>query len=165
MRRAGTGAACGRAKPGRWPPVPPCPGGPTRSRSSRRSSAGGGFIVLTRPVRAGDRIARTGEDFARGDPLVRAGELLTPARIGALATFGRATVSVRARPRIAIVSNGNELVPPGAKLRPGRIHESNSAALAAVVRAAGGEPIVHPPAPDDPRQLRTLLRRAARTSD
>ncbi|MHB1434534.1 MAG: molybdopterin molybdotransferase MoeA [Thermoplasmata archaeon] len=125
----------------------------------------GDFIFLTRPVRAGDRRARIGEDFARGDPLAIAGEPLTPARIGALAMFGHATVAVRARPRIAIVSNGNELVAPGARLRPGQIFESNSAALAAVVRAAGGEPVVHPPAPDDPRRLRRVLRAAARGSD
>ncbi len=125
----------------------------------------GDAILLTRPIPAGDRVARAGEDFARGDRLVRVGEPLTPARLGALAMFGHASVAVRARPIVAIVPNGNELRPPGSRLGPGQIFESNSAALAAVVRAAGGQPIVHPPAPDDPRRLVRSLRAAARASD
>ncbi len=125
----------------------------------------GEYLRLTRSVRAGERVARRGEDFARGDRLTRAGAPLTPARIGALAMFGHTTVTVRARPRVAIVSNGNELVAPGARLGPGQIYDANSSALAAIVRAAGGTPVVYPPAPDDPRRLRRLLRAAARASD
>ena len=123
------------------------------------------YIRLTRPVPVGARIARIGEDFARGDRLTLAGAPLTPARIGALGMFGHATVRVRARPRVAIVSNGNELATPGTRLRPGQIYDANSFALAAVVRAAGGTPVIHPPAPDDPRALRRVLRAAARGSD
>ncbi len=72
-----------------------------------------------------------------GEVAVRAGTVLGPAQLGLLAAIGRATVPVRPRPRVVVLSTGSELVPPGEPLAPGRIHDSNSFMLTACARDAG----------------------------
>ncbi len=125
----------------------------------------GGRVRLDRPVRRGARIALAGDDFPKGTGLVRRGELLGPAAVGAIAACGIDRVEVYARPIVAIVPNGNELRAPGARLRDGEIFESNNAALSAFVAASGGVPRPRAPVPDDPRRLERALREALRTSD
>ena len=125
----------------------------------------GGSVLLYGPVRPGARIAPIGDDLRRGERLVARGELLGPATLGAVAATGQARLPVYARPIVTLVANGNELRPPGARARRGEIYESNNAALAAVVRAAGGEPRTLPPLPDDPGAIERALRAAVRTSD
>ena len=89
-----------------------------------------------------------GADIQRGQVVVAAGELVNSSRIGALAAVGTARVEVFARPRVAILSTGNEVVAPGRPLKPGQIYDINRFTLAAVVSDNGGVPVVHPPAPD-----------------
>jgi molybdopterin molybdotransferase len=125
----------------------------------------GGEVRLRAPVRPGDRFAEPGSDFPRGAPLVRAGEPLRAASLATLAACGISRVRVYARPIVSILPNGNELVPPGRRARPGQIFESNNAALASVVTAAGGVPRPHPPLPDDPALIERAIRRALRESD
>lgn len=125
----------------------------------------GPWVDVPHPVRVGDRMAPPGDDFPRGTSLVAAGEELTPAAMGALAACGFATVRCYARPVVSIIPNGNELLVPGARPRPGSIYESNNVTLSAVVSAAGGTPRVFPPVPDDPRQIEAALRAALPTSD
>ncbi|HXY46940.1 MAG TPA: molybdopterin molybdotransferase MoeA [Thermoplasmata archaeon] len=125
----------------------------------------GPVIRLHRPVTAGERIDRPGHDFERGAILVRAGEELTATALGTVAACGVPTVPVFARPVVAILPNGNELLVPGARPRPGRIYESNNATLAAAVSASGGIPRPEPPLPDDPAVIETALRSALVTSD
>ncbi len=125
----------------------------------------GRWIELRAPVAAGARIAPEGADFRRGATLVRAGERLGPAVLGAVAACGVPRVTVYARPRVAIVPNGNELRPPGRRLGPGQIHESNNTALAAVVTACGGDPQPFPPVRDEPEAIARALRRALRAHD
>ncbi len=122
-------------------------------------------IRVTRPVPLGDRISPVGDDFHRGERLVRAGERLTPGPLGTLAACGFPAARVYARPIVAIVPNGNELTAPGGRLRPGGIFESNNTTLAAVVTAAGGIPRAYPPSPDDPVRIEATLRSALRTAD
>ncbi|HTZ61988.1 MAG TPA: molybdopterin molybdotransferase MoeA [Thermoplasmata archaeon] len=122
-------------------------------------------IVLRKPVEVGDRYSRPGHDFPRGAVLVRRGEELTAVALGTLAACGIANVRVYARPVVAIVPNGNELVAPGRRAGPGQIYESNNATLASVVLAAGGDPRPIPPLPDDPRKIEAALRRALRSAD
>ncbi len=125
----------------------------------------GSRVRIARPVAPGDRVVRAGEDFPRGTLLAAQGDVLGAAQLGAIASAGRAGLTVYAQPRVAIVPNGNELVPPGVRPAPGQIVESNNVALAAVVRAAGGVPILYPPVPDDPRTIERVLRRAADRAD
>jgi molybdopterin molybdotransferase len=122
-------------------------------------------IRLSHPVAPGDRFSPPGHDFPRGRRLVRAGEELTATALGTLAACGIPRVRVFARPVVAILPNGNELVAPGARERPGQIYESNNAALSAVIVAAGATPRPEPPLPDDPARIERAVRRALRTAD
>jgi molybdopterin molybdotransferase len=122
-------------------------------------------IEVRGPVAPGNKIAAPGDDFPRGQTVVRAGEVIGPATLGALAATGFGTVSVRRRPRVGLVPNGNELVAPGRALGPGQIHESNNLTLASVVTACGGEPIAFPPVVDDPATIETTILHAVGQSD
>ncbi|MGB7123524.1 MAG: molybdopterin molybdotransferase MoeA [Thermoplasmata archaeon] len=122
-------------------------------------------IRVARPVPVGDRFSRPGHDFPRGRRLVRSGEALTATGLATLAACGIPRVRVFARPVVAIVPNGNELLSPGARERPGMIYESNNASLSAVVTAAGGIARPLAPLPDDAARIEAALRRALRTAD
>ncbi|MCI4366450.1 MAG: molybdopterin molybdotransferase MoeA, partial [Thermoplasmata archaeon] len=124
-----------------------------------------GAIRVRRAVRRGARVAPPGDDFAVGDAVVAVGDVLNPAALGGLGAIGEARVRVYRRPSVAIVPNGNELVLPGGRLRPGQIFESNNRTLSALVRAAGGIPDPLPPVADDPARIESVLRRAVATHD
>jgi molybdopterin molybdotransferase len=104
-------------------------------------------------IRAGQHIRRAGQDFRLGDVLVPAGDRLTPRHIGLIAAGNHAWVSVHRHPVIAILATGDEIALPGDPLGPGRIVSSNAHALAALVRACGGVPLVLPIAADDPAAI------------
>jgi len=108
-------------------------------------------------VRPGAHVRRRGEDVRAGDPLLRAGTILGPAELSALAASGRLSVSVIRRPRVAILSTGDELVEPGEALTPGKICNSNALALAAAVKLLGAEPTVLEIARDEREALRRLV--------
>ncbi|HYK93207.1 MAG TPA: molybdopterin molybdotransferase MoeA [Thermoplasmata archaeon] len=124
-----------------------------------------GQVLVRRFVPPDERIAAPGDDFPRGTRIVRVGDFLDPAAIGALAATGRAAVRVYRKPRVALLSNGNELVPPGRALKPGQIHEVNNLTLGALITAAGGVPHALPPLPDVPTRIEAALRRALRSHD
>ncbi|MFY9717688.1 MAG: molybdopterin molybdotransferase MoeA [Thermoplasmata archaeon] len=125
----------------------------------------GGSIRIPRPILPGDRLARPGEDIARGARLLRRGELLAPATVGGLAACGLGSVRVFARPVVTVIPNGNELSLPGTPRRASTVYESNNATLAGVVVAGGGIPRLRPPVPDDPRRIEAALRDALAHSD
>jgi molybdopterin molybdotransferase len=116
-----------------------------------------GAVRALRPVRPGAHVRRRGEDLRAGDTALTAGTILGPAEISALATCSRLSVPVVRRPRVAILSTGDELVEPGAPLPPGAIHDSNSWAVAAAVREIGAVPTVLGIARDDRAALGRLL--------
>jgi len=94
-------------------------------------------LEVSRPLAPGDNVSFAGTDIAKGETVLRAGQLLTSREIGVLAAIGRADVSVYCRPRVAIISTGNELVAPGAPLPIGAIYDSNAATIAAAVEELG----------------------------
>ena len=102
--------------------------------------AGDIAIEIRRPATIGQFIAFAGSDMARGETVLRAGQVLTSREIGMLAAVGRGEVEVWRRPRVAIISTGDEIVAPGGPMRPGAVYDSNSAILAAAVEEAGGVP-------------------------
>jgi len=97
-------------------------------------------VLVRGSVAPGQHVGRAGADIAQGQVVLRAGDHLLPARVGVLAALGLREARVYARPRVAIVSTGNEVVPPGTPLRPGQIHDVNRTTLCAIVDAHGGEP-------------------------
>ncbi|WP_444663573.1 molybdopterin molybdotransferase MoeA [Cellulomonas sp. CW35] len=117
----------------------------------------GGDVEVRAAVTSGQHVRGTGEDAAAGEVVLRAGDLVGPAHVAAAASVGRATLVVHRRPRIAVVSTGDELVAPGTALRRGQIPDSNSWLLAAAVQAAGADALRLGPVRDDPGALRRLL--------
>lgn len=96
-------------------------------------------VTISRPVQEGHAIRRAGEDVHAGDVVLPVGTAIGPAQLGVLAGVGRRRVLVRPRPRVVVISTGAELVEPGTPLGTGQIWESNSYALIAAVREAGGQ--------------------------
>jgi molybdopterin molybdotransferase len=101
-------------------------------------------------------VRREGLDFAEGDALLHAGRRLTARDIGLIAAMNRPWLFVRRRPRIGILSTGDEIVMPGDPIGPHQIVSSNSLALGAVVAACGGVAVSVGNAPDDPEALRRI---------
>jgi len=128
------------------------------------AEAAAGSVTVTETVRAGRWIRRRGLDFAEGEAVVAAGRRLTARDIGLAAAANNAWVAVHRRPRLGILATGDEIALPGDPIPPGGIVSSNAHALAALVRAAGGEPVVLPIAPDDSRAIAEAAR-AARACD
>ena len=110
-------------------------------------------VTVKEAVTQGRWVRPAGQDFAQGDLLVSAGKRLNSRDIGLLAAGNHPWVAVHCRPRVAILATGDEIVLPGEKLPPGGIVGSNAHALAALVRACGGAPVVLPVAPDDLARL------------
>ena len=109
----------------------------------------GARVTVNETAVLGRHIRRAGQDFAYGDVLVPAGKRLTARDIGLIAAGNHPWVSVHRAPRVAILATGDEIALPGEPIPPGGIVSSNSHALAALVRAAGGEAVVLPIAADD----------------
>ncbi|MFC4812744.1 gephyrin-like molybdotransferase Glp [Paenibacillus sp. GCM10023250] len=101
-------------------------------------------------ARPGQNVAPQGEEFRRGSAIAAPGELLRPGHVALLGTFGYAAVPVYARPRVAVLATGAELLPVEAPLAPGRIRDSNSAMVAALIAQAGGVPAMLGRVPDEP---------------
>jgi len=99
---------------------------------------GDGAVDVLSVVQSGQNIGRRGGDIMAGDAVIGEGDVLTPSRVGAIAAIGAAEVDVFARPRVAILSTGNEVVEPGQPLPPGHIYDVNRFTLGAIVEAHGG---------------------------
>jgi len=99
-----------------------------------------GTIDIFAAAAAGQNIGKRGADIHAGDRVIASGDLVTPGRVGALAAIGRADVEVFAKPRVAILSTGNEVVEPGETLQDGHIYDVNRFTLGAIVAAHGGVP-------------------------
>jgi len=100
------------------------------------------------PVYPGQHVGRRGADIVAGQTILRAGMMINPSRVGALAAAGILDIPVFARPRVAIVSTGNEIVEPGQPLKPGQIYDINRFTLSSIASAHGGVPVNRGTAPD-----------------
>ncbi len=122
--------------------------------------AGSGAIEITRPVTAGENVLARAEDVTRGETVIPAGKRLLPQEIGLLAGLGVTTVPVYRRPKVALLSTGDEIVEVTSAPPPGQIRDINSHSLAALVTASGGEVQRFGIVPDDPELLRAALEKA-----
>ena len=125
-----------------------------------------GTIEVVRPVAPGDGLVRADEDAPAGVEILPAGRPLRAQDLGLLAAAGVTAVSVRARPRVAIVSTGDEVVAPTTEdVGVGQVRDATASALAALVRDAGGDPDPRGIVPDDHDALAAVLRDAVATAD
>ncbi len=122
-------------------------------------------IELRRAAPPGQFISYAGSDIARGETLLRRGQRIGSREIGMLAACGLAEVEVVRRPRVAVLSTGDELVSLGVPLRPAGVYDSNGAILAAAIAEAGGEPVAFGAFPDDEAALEAAVRRALAECD
>jgi putative molybdopterin biosynthesis protein len=123
-------------------------------------TAEGPAIDVRRPVAPGQYISFAGSDMARGETILRKGTRIGAREIGMLAACGLARVEVVGKPKIAVLSTGDELVPPGEPLHPGGVYDSNGAIIVAAVMEAGGEPVAYGAFPDDEIALEKAIRAA-----
>jgi putative molybdopterin biosynthesis protein len=128
-------------------------------------TAEGPAIDVRRAVAPGQFVSYAGSDISRGETLLRRGVLIGSREVGMLAACGLDRTAVVRRPRIAVLSTGDELVQPGEPLRPGGVYDSNGAILAAAIAEAGGEPVACGAFPDDEKSLEAAVRGALETCD
>jgi putative molybdopterin biosynthesis protein len=117
-------------------------------------------VEVRKAILPGQFVAYAGTDLAKGETVLRRGQPLSSRELGVLAAVGFAEVEVYRRPRVAVISTGDEIIPPGAPLQPGKIYDSNGAILAAAVAELGGEPVPFGVVPDAEAALEDALRRA-----
>ncbi|GAA0619081.1 molybdopterin molybdotransferase MoeA [Sporichthya brevicatena] len=125
-----------------------------------------GTVEVTRPVAPGSGVVQPDDDVAVGAVLVPAGRPLRAPDLGLLAAAGVTTVDVHARPRVAILSTGDEVVPSDTKeLTVGQVRDATASALAGLIREAGGDPVYAGIVPDDEGALRSALTDALGAAD
>ena len=122
-------------------------------------------IELRRGAASGQFISYAGSDIARGETLLRQGARIGSREIGMLAACGLAATEVVRRPRVAVLSTGDELVEPGRPLKPAGVYDSNGAILAAAILEAGGDPVPFGAFPDEEVALELAMRTALETCD
>ncbi len=126
---------------------------------------GGDRVRISRSVGAGDAVRGAGSDIRAGESVFQAGTEIRPASVGVLASVNRREVSVIPRPRVAVLSTGDELVDDGGPLAPGQIRESNRVMLAAAIDASGCIVVDHGTVRDDEAALEAVLRDAIEHAD
>ena len=122
-------------------------------------------IELRRGAASGQFISYAGSDIARGETLLRQATRIGSREIGMLAACGLAAAEVVRRPRVAVLSTGDELVEPGQPLKPAGVYDSNGAIIAAAIVEAGGEPMAFGAFPDEEVALELAMRTALATCD
>jgi molybdopterin molybdotransferase len=126
---------------------------------------GGAAVAVRAPASAGDHIRLAGDDVQVGDALFVPGHVLGPGHLGVLATVGQSTVVVHRRPRVGVLSTGDELVAGGGELAPGQIRESNGRTLLALLAEDGFEPVDLGLVADDEDAITAAIRHGAATCD
>src|SRR5712672_2423888 len=158
---AGYGGTIGAGEAARIFTGAPLPAGADAIVIQEDTERDGDRVTVKEGAPKGRYVRRAGLDFAEGDVLLKAGRRLTPRDIGLAAAMNRPWLFVHRRPRVAILSTGDEIVMPGDPIGPHQIVSSNALALAAFVTACGGVTVLVGNAPDNPGALRRI---AAATS-
>jgi molybdopterin molybdotransferase len=122
-------------------------------------------IEVYRPVAVGQNVIQVGEDVRQGEAVLPAGHVIRPQDIGGLLALGIVAVDVAERPRVAILSQGDEVVPPEQEPGPGQVRDINSHTLAALARQAGAEAITYPIVPDRLEALQAAAAQALAQAD
>ncbi|HWR98671.1 MAG TPA: gephyrin-like molybdotransferase Glp [Candidatus Methanoperedens sp.] len=123
------------------------------------------LLEVYRPVAPGEHVVTVGEDVREGERVLAAGRVLRPADVGLLAGLGQIELDVVRRPRVAVVSTGDELVGPEQTPGPGQIRNVNQFSLGAWVRRCGGEPLLLGRVPDDAERILERVRHGLAAAD
>jgi len=122
-------------------------------------------IEISRAVAEGENVLRVGEDVRQGQVVIPPGTRIRSAEIGGLMALGMMQVSVVKRPRVGLISSGDEVVQPEQTPRPGQVRDINSYTLSALVTKSGGEPVLYGILPDDLETMKQVARRALEECD
>jgi molybdopterin molybdotransferase len=122
-------------------------------------------IEVYRPVAVGQNVIQVGEDVRQGEAVLPAGHVMRAQDIGGLLALGIVEIDVAARPRVAILSQGDEVVPPEQEPGPGQVRDINSHTLAALARQAGAEALTFPIVPDRLEALQAAAAAALAEAD
>lgn len=122
-------------------------------------------VEILRAVAVGENVLKVGEDVAAGQEVIPAGVRLRPAEIGGLMALGLTRVQVSKKPRVGIISSGDEIVSPEVEIRPGQVRDVNSYTLSTLVEQAGGMPVRFGIVPDRAAELREAARQALSACD
>ncbi|MDA8218821.1 MAG: molybdopterin-binding protein [Dehalococcoidales bacterium] len=125
----------------------------------------GDSLEVYRAVAVGENVVQVGEDVHTGEVILPAGHVLRPQDLGALAAMGVMSVPVTARPLVAILATGDEVVPPQQTPGPGQVRDVNSAVLRGLVQQSGGEPLPLGIAPDNFETLLAMARQGLVAAD
>ncbi len=117
-------------------------------------------VEILRAVAPAENILKVGEDVTLGQEVIPAGKSLRPADLGGLMALGLSSLAVVRRPRVGIISSGDEVVPPDVQPKPGQVRDVNAYTLSALVEEAGGEPVRYGVVPDNPEALEARARQA-----
>jgi molybdopterin molybdotransferase len=132
----------------------------TDALPNQAENATGKKVTLFSPAHVGDYIRPVGQDIRKGELVLKQGRRLLPQDMGVLVTLGFAKVEVYRTPRVALLSTGDELCPPGEPLKPGQIYDTNSIFLAALTERAACQVVRLGIARDDPQVIRAALDQA-----
>jgi molybdopterin molybdotransferase len=124
-----------------------------------------GEVAVLVNVPPGKNVRPRGEDLRAGEEVIPSGTGLSPAHLGVLASLGRTHVEAHPRPRVAVLSNGDELASPGAELRPGQVYDANRVLIAAMCERAGARVVEEALVGDDPEAVAAWLGAAADGAD
>ncbi len=117
-------------------------------------------IEIAKSVAGGENVLRVGEDVAADQVVLTEGVRVRPAEIGGCMALGIVRIRVATKPKIGIISSGDEVVPPGQSPRPGQVRDVNSYSLAALVEGVGGEPVLYGIIPDSLELMRAVAMKA-----